>query len=136
MSAKEEIHSVVIINNSGKDNSDKHTWKTIYKYSLLVVNRIQDLLTFLALLWMIFFFNSYPNNNTSKNLGHSNSIFLPNKNLQLKSIEVCSKINKKYLVKYPLALEEEYQNYLGVMFRNSSLIRLNAPAIHSKYTVL
>ena len=123
MSAKAEKHSV-IISNIGEDNSDKLTWKTIDKYSLL---------TFWALLLMIFFFNSYPsNNNTSQNnLGYSDTIFLPNKNLQLKSIDVCSKINKKYLVKYPMALEDEYQNYLGVMFRNSSLIRLNAPAIHS-----
>merc|ERR1719216_474047 len=30
-----------------------------------------------------------------------------------------------------MALEDEYQNYLGVMFRNSSLIRLNSPAIHT-----
>ena len=124
MSAKAVKHSVVMT-YSYEDNSDKVTWKTIDKYSLL---------TFWALLLMIFFFNSYPNNNNNtsqNNLGYSDTIFLPNKNLQLKSVDVCSKINKKYLVKYPMALEDEYQNYLGVMFRNSSLIRLNSPAIHS-----
>ena len=123
MSAKAEKHSVVMT-YSYEDNSDKVTWKTIDKYSLL---------TFWgALLLMIFLFNSYPNDNNSNISQNSdNTIFLANKNLQLKSIDVCSKINKKYLVIYPMALEEEYQNYLGVMFRNSSLIRLNAPAIHS-----
>ena len=123
MSAKAEKHSV-IISNIGEDNSDKLTWKTIDKYSLL---------TFWALLLIIFFFNSYPNNNNTSqnNLAYSDTIFLPNTNLHLKSVDVCSKINKKYLVKYPMALEDEYQNYLGVMFRNSSLIRLNSPAIHS-----
>ena len=123
MRAKAEKHSVVMT-YSYEDNSDKVTWKTIDKYSLL---------TFWgALLLMIFLFNSYPNDNNSNISQNSdNTIFLANKNLQLKSIDVCSKINKKYLVIYPMALEEEYQNYLGVMFRNSSLIRLNAPAIHS-----
>ena len=124
MSAKAEKHGVVMT-YSCKDNSDKVTWKTIDKYSLL---------TFWgALLLMIFLFNSYPNDNNSSNISQNtdNTIFLANKNLQLKSIDVCSKINKKYLVIYPMALEKEYQNYLGVMFRNSSLIRLNAPAIHS-----
>ena len=123
MSVKAEKHSVVMT-YSYEDNSDKVTWKTIDKYSLL---------TFWgALLVMIFLFNSYPNDSNNSNISqNTDTIFLANKNLQLKSIDVCSKINKKYLVNYPMALEEEYQNYLGVMFRNSSLIRLNAPAIHS-----